>query len=243
MQRSPAERRRRIPSVANRACSVRRLRVLLALSNVVLVVVGVLVVSDPARRDARGAGRPDLPDLHVLTDTMPVDESAVPPLPGTQWGTIIAVPQGGPAPVQPPECGVFLSQGEVTQKALAMRSSGGAAIGIELAVTPQRVQVHGLPDRCASFSLTTPELRSATRVELADFGSTAPEAISVLMHTRTTTKTQSLAWDIAMIVGVHRGLLVTAEYTPGPHGAAFDPALAEQLPALYEAQTTRLDKS
>ncbi len=184
-----------------------------------------------------------LPDLHVLTESMPVDESAVPALPGTQWGTIIAVPRGGPAPVEPPQCGVFLSQGEVTQKALAMRSSGGAAIGIELAVTPRPVQVHGLQERCASFLVATPELKSATRAEPADFGPIPAEAISVLMHTRTTTKTQSLAWDIAMIVGVHRGLLVTAEYTPGPRGAGFDSALAERLPALYEAQITRLDKS
>jgi hypothetical protein len=217
--------------------------VLLAVVHVVLAATGIAVVGGELTGNVRAGGAPVLPDLTYLTDNMPVDESAVPPLPGTQWGTIVAVPQGGPAPVEPPQCGVFLSQGEVTQKALALRSSGGAAIGIELAVTPRPVQVHGLADECASFSLTTPELTNSTRVEPADFGPIPTEAISVLMHTRTTTKKQSLAWDIAMIVGVHRGLLVTAEYTPGPHGAAFDGALAERLPALYEAQTTRLDKS
>ncbi|MEH3141340.1 MAG: hypothetical protein PGN37_14415 [Mycobacterium kyogaense] len=236
MTRSPADGPRR-------AVGATALRASVAVLHIAVIAGGFTVLSGHAAHSDRGAGRPVLPDIHVLTEDMPIDDSAVPPLPGTQWGTIIAVPQGGPAPVEPPQCGIFLSQGEVTQKALAMRSSGGAAIGIELAVTPRPVQVHGLDAHCESFSLTTPELQSTTRVEPADFGPIPAEAISVVMHTRTTTKTQSLAWDIAMIVGVHRGLLVTAEYTPGPRGAAFDSSLAEQLPALYEAQTTRLDKS
>ena len=184
-----------------------------------------------------------LSDLYYLTDNMPVDQSAVPELPGTQWGTIIASPQGRPAPVTPPECSLFLSQGEATQKALALRSSNGAAIGVELAVTPHTVVVDGLIERCASFSVTTPALRSATQLEAADFGSAPPGTVSVLMHTRTTTDTQSLAWDIAMIVGTRRGLLVIAEYTPGPRGDVYDPGLASKLPALYRAQAARLDKT
>ena len=170
------------------------------------------------------------------------DQSAVPELPGTRWGTIIAAPQDDPAPVRPAQCGLFLSQGEATQKAIALRSINGAAIGVELVLTPQPVDVDGLVKKCASFSLTTPALRSAARLEAAAFGPIPPKTISVLMHTRTTTDTQSLAWDIAMVVGTHRGLLVTAEYTPGPQGV-FDPILAEKLPALYRAQMARLDKS
>ncbi len=219
------------------------LRASLAMVHVVVIMAGIVVLSDLPGRSERGAGRPVLPDLYYLTETMPVDQSAVPALPGTQWGTIIAVPQGEPAPVEPPECGLFLSQGEVSQKALAMRSSNGAAIGVELAVTPHPVDVEGLVEKCASFSLTTPTLQSAVRLRPAGLGPIPPKTISVLMHTQTTTATQSLAWDIALIVGTHRGLLVTAEYTPGPRGGVYDPALASKLPALYRAQVARLDKN
>lgn len=218
------------------------LRTSLAALYAVMIVAGLVVVSGVPTYAERGAGRPVLPDLYALTEDMPVSQSAVPPLAGTQWATIIAVPQAEPAPVEPPECGLFLSQGDVSQKALAMRSSNGAAIGIELAVTPHPVDVDGLAEKCASFSVTTPTLRSSVRLQPALFGSIPPKSVSVLMHTRTTTQTQSLTWDIAMIVGTHRGLLVTAEYTPGPHGGVYDPALAAKLPALYRAQSARLDK-
>lgn len=217
-------------------------RVSLAVLYVVMTVAALVVVSGLPAPAERGAGRPVLPDLYALTEDMPVPQSTVPPLAGTQWGTIIAVPQGEPAPVEPRECSLFLSQGDVSQKALAMRSSNGAAIGIELAVTPHPVDVDGLAETCASFSLTTPTLRSSVRLEPARLGPIPPKSISVMMHTQTTTPTQSLTWDIAMIVGTHRGLLVTAEYTPGPHGGVYDPALAAKLPALYRAQLARLDK-
>jgi hypothetical protein len=231
-----------MPSVAIPARSVPALRLLLTLLTVVLAVAGLLVASDLTQRDARAAGPPELPDLTVLTEKMLVDQRTVPPMPGTRWGTIVAAPQGEAAPVRPFECGVFLSQGAVTQKALGLRSMNGAAIGVELALTPTPVVVDGLADRCASFSLTTPALQSQTRLDAPPFDDIPPRAVGVLMHTRTTTDTQSLAWDIAMIVGVHRGVLVTAEYTPGPRGGRFDPGLASSLPALYRAQVGRLDK-
>lgn len=217
------------------------LRAFLTALNVLMVLAGILVLLNLHAPVERAAGRPVLPDLYYLTEKMAVDQGTVPALPGTQWGTIIASPQGGPAPVRPPECGVFLSEGEASQKVLALRSSNGAAIGVELALTPHPVDVEGLVDRCASFFLTTPALRSTTHLEAAPFGPIPPEAISVRIHTTTTTDRQSLAWDIAMIVGIHRGLLVTAEYTPGPHGV-FDPTLAAKLPPLYRAQVARLDK-
>lgn len=218
-------------------------RASLGLLNIMVALAAIVVLYGLSPEIWRAGGPPVLPDLYYLTENMPVDQSSVPALPGTQWGIIIASPQGGPAPVTPPECSLFLSQGDTTQKALALRSSNGAAIGVELAVTPHPVAVDGLVERCASFSVTTPALRSATRLEAADFGPTPPGTISVLMHTRATTDTQSFAWDIAMIVGTHRGLLVTAEYTPGPRNGVYDPGLASKLPALYRAQIARLDKS
>ena len=217
-------------------------RASVAVVNIVVLLAGFVVLFGLPGRAERGAGRPVLPEIHYLTENMLVDQNNVPELPGTQWATIVAAPQGGPAPVRPPECGLFQSQGEATQKALALRSSNGAAIGVELALTPHPVDVDGLVEKCASFSVATPALRSATRLEAAALGPIPPQTISVLMHTRTTTDTQSLTWDIAMVVGTHRGLLVTAEYTPGPHGV-FDPTLASKLPALYRSQVTRLDKS
>ncbi|WP_458608754.1 hypothetical protein [Mycobacterium sp. C3-094] len=219
------------------------MRVLLTILHVVLAAIGIVVVGGALSRPARTGGPPVLPDLTFLTESMLVDQRSVPAMPGTRWATIVASPQGGPAPVRPAECGVFLSQGEVTQKALGLRSMIGAAIGVELALTPRPVQIDGLADRCASFSLKTPALQSETRLAAPPFDDVPAGSVGVLMHTRTTTDTQSLAWDIAMIVGVHRGVLVTAEYTPGPRGGRFDQALAAALPTLYRAQLTRLDKS
>ncbi|MBX7450900.1 hypothetical protein GR927_23205 [Mycolicibacterium sp. 3033] len=215
----------------------------LTLLHVALLVTAVVVVRGLQTPIPRAAGPPVLPDLTYLTEAMLVDQSTVPSIPGTRWATIVATPQGGPAPVRPAECGVFLSQGDVTQKALGLRSMNGAAIGVELAITPRPVQIDGLAARCASFSLATPVLHSETQLAAPPFGDVPAGSVGVLMHTRTITDTQSLAWDIAMIVGVHRGVLVTAEYTPGPRGGRFDPALAAALPDLYRAQLTRLDKA
>lgn len=217
------------------------MRASVAALNMVVALAGILVVVTLNVRLERGAGPPVLPDIYYLTEKMPVGQSTVPALAGAQWGTIIGAPQGGPAPVRPPECGVFLSEREATQKVLALRSANGAAIGVELALTLHPVDVDSLVQTCATFSVTTPALRSTTRLVAAQFGPIPPEAIGVEMHTMTMTDTQSLAWRIAMIVGTHRGVLVTAEYTPGPCGV-FDPALAAKLPALYRAQVARLDK-
>ena len=39
----------------------------------------------------------------------------------------------------------------------------------------------------------------------------------------------------------HRGVLVTAQYTPGPRGGAFDSRLASNLGEVYRAQIAKLD--
>ena len=138
---------------------------------------------------------------------------------------------------------VFLSQGDATQKGLALRSSQGAAIGVELAINDTRVDLATLPDSCALFTMDTPGIRSGVHLEPMDFGGLPDEAIGTLMHSETTTNGESVAWDIAMIAGYHRGVLVTAEYTPGPCGGAFNPQLASTLPALFRTQVARLDAS
>ena len=182
-------------------------------------------------------------DLHYLSESMLVDESAVPPLAGTGWGHIVAVPRGSGPPVNPPECGLFVSQGDALQKAVAMRSSQGAAIGVELAITKQRVDLAGLRDTCAVFTLDAPGVRSSVRLERTCLAGLADGAISTLLHSETTTGGTSVAWEVALVAGYHRGVLVTAEYTPGPQGGQFDTGLASTLPALFHAQTDRLDAS
>jgi hypothetical protein len=174
---------------------------------------------------------------------MLVDESAVPPLAGTSWGRIVAVPRGSGPPVNPPECALFLSQGDALQKAIALRSSQGAAIGVELAITKQRVDLASLRDACAVFTMDSPGVRSSVRLERTCLAGLADGAISTLLHSETTTRGASVAWEVALITGYHRGVLVTAEYTPGPQGGQFDHGLASKLPALFQAQTDRLDAS
>ena len=143
--------------------------------------------------------------------------------------------------MNPPECALFLSQGDALQKAVAMRSSQGAAIGVELAIDDQRVDLANLRDTCAVFTLESPGVRSSVRLERTCLAGLADGAISTLLHSETVARGTSVAWEVALIAGYHRGVLVTAEYTPGPQGGQFDDKLASTLPALYEAQVKRLD--
>lgn len=216
-------------------------RTLIAVLNATIAVVGCVVLVDLSSRDTQVGSRPPKSDLGYLTESMLVDESAVPPLDGTSWGRIVAVPRGGPPPVSPPECALFLSQGDATQKGLAMRSSRGAAIGVELAITGHRVDLATARAGCASFSLDAPGVRSRVQLEPTDFGGLPTNAIGTLMHSKTTADGQSVSWDIALVAAYHRGVLVTAEYTPGPRGGPFDFELASALPALLQAQIERLD--
>jgi hypothetical protein len=124
-----------------------------------------------------------------------------------------------------------------------MRSSQAAAIGVELAIVDQRVDLANLRDTCAFFTLDSPGIRSTVRLERTCVAGLVDGAISTLMHSETTADGTSVAWDVALIAGYHRGVLVTAEYTPGPGGGQFDTALASKLPALFHAQVNRLDAS
>ena len=122
-----------------------------------------------------------------------------------------------------------------------MRSSQGAAIGVELAIDDQRVDLANLRDTCAVFTLESPGVRSRVRLERTCLAGLADGAISTLLHSETVAGGTSVAWEVALIAGYHRGVLVTAEYTPGPQGGQFDDKLALSLPALYDAQVRRLD--
>src|SRR4029078_11313638 len=154
---------------------------------------------------------PPATDLHFLSESMLVDENAVARLDGTTWGRIVAVPQGSRTPVNPPGCALSLSQGDASQRGLAMRSSQGAAIGVELAISDQRVDLANLRDSCAYFSLDSPGIRSSVRLERTCVAGLLDAAISTLLHSETTAGGKLVTWDIAMITGYHRGVLVTAE--------------------------------
>ena len=121
--------------------------------NAVVAAAGCVVLAHLSRGGAPHIDPPPATDLHFLSESMLVDENAVARLDGTTWGRIVAVPQGSRTPVNPPGCALFLSQGDASQKGLAMRSSQGAAIGVELAISDQRVDLANLRDTCAYFSL------------------------------------------------------------------------------------------
>ncbi|MDT5013274.1 MAG: hypothetical protein QOH57_4891, partial [Mycobacterium sp.] len=155
-------------------------------------------------------------DLHYLDEYMLVEENVVPAMAGTRWGQIVAAPQGGMPPANPPECGLFLSQSNATQKGLAMRSSHGRAIGVELAVGGDRVDVAAARENCAFFTLDAPDIQSAVHLEPMELEGVPPGAISTRLHSQTTANGQSVAWDVALVTGYTRGVLVTTQYTPGP---------------------------
>ncbi|CAN5402826.1 hypothetical protein BH09ACT8_BH09ACT8_46470 [soil metagenome] len=182
------------------------------------------------------------PDLSALTESMLVEEGAVPPVAGTTWGRMVSVPRGVAPPVSPPDCGLFLSQAEAAQKGLAMRSAKGTAIGVELAITDDPPQdLDALVNECSSFTFDGGETQSRVELTPLEVPDVPAEAIGTLMHCHSVTGGKTTSWDIALIAGYYRGVLVSAQYTPGPVGGPFDPRLAASLPGLYEAQVERLD--
>ena len=204
------------------------------------IVAGLLIINRSHDREAQQAvATPS--ELHDLDEAMLLDESAVPPLEGTTWGRMVAVPRGAEPAVSPAACVLFLSQGTAAEKGLAMRSSKNASIGVTLSVGVPRPDLPALVDECKVFTFEGAGANS--RVELAPMpvAGLSDGAISTLMHCRTVKADQTLVWDIALIVGYHRGVLVTAEYTPGPQGGAFDSRLASRLGEVYQAQIQKLD--
>ena len=204
------------------------------------VVVATLLVNGPGERGMQdNATLPS--ELHDLDESMLIDESVVPPLDGTTWGRMVAIPRGAEPPVSPAACVLFLSQGPAAEKGLAMRSSKNASIGVTLSVGVPQPDLPALVEECRVFTFSGAGADS--RVELAPMPvADLPDgAISTLMHCRTVKADQTLAWDIALIVGYHRGVLVTAEYTPGPQGGAFDSRVASRLGEVYRAQIAKLD--
>ena len=203
-------------------------------------IAGLLIANRSHDREAQPTvAAPS--ELHDLDEAMLIDESAVPPLEGTTWGSMVAVPRGAEPPVVPTSCVLFLSQGTAAEKGLAMRSSKNASIGVTLSVGGPRPDLPALVEECKTFTFAGAGTNS--RVELAPMPvADLPDgAISTLMHCRTDKADQTLIWDIALIVGHHRGVLVTAEYTPGPQGGAFDSELASRLGEVYRAQIAKLD--
>jgi hypothetical protein len=181
------------------------------------------------------------PDLSSLSESMLIDENTVPPIPGTTWGRMVAVPRGVAPPVSPPDCGLFLSQAEASQKGLAMRSSRGTAIGVELALTDGQQDLAALVDECRTFTFDGGTTQSRVTLDPLDVPGLPADTIGTLMHCRSVTDGKTRSWDIALIAGYHRGVLVSAQYTPGPVGGPFDPLLAASLPSIYEAQIERLN--
>jgi hypothetical protein len=207
-----------------------------------LIIVGLrgLDAADPDDESLNADQSPET-DLSSLSESMLIDENVVPPIQGTTWGRMVAVPRGVAPPVSPPDCGLFLSQAQASQKGLALRSSRGTAIGVELAITDDHKDLSALVAECRSFTFDGGPTQS--RVELAPLAvPDLPTAtIGTLMHSRSVTKGKTSTWDIALIAGYHRGVLVSAQYTPGPVGGPFDAHLAASLPGIYNAQIERLD--
>jgi hypothetical protein len=208
-----------------------------------LIIIGLrgLEAADPV--DENLNEQSPGPNLSSLSESMLIDENVVPPIQGTTWGRMVE-PRGVAPPVSPPDCGLFLSQAEASQKGLAMRSSRGTAIGVELAITNGQQDLGALVNECRSFTFDGGATQS--RVELAPLDipgipDLPADTIGILMHCRSVTKGKTSRWDIALIVGYYRGVLVNAQYTPGPVGGPFKPQLAASLPGIYNAQIDRLD--
>ena len=204
------------------------------------LVIGFVLFGWLRHREVRDTGTSNT-ELHNLDEAMLIDESVVPPLEGTTWGSMVAVPRGAEPPVSPAECVLFLSQGPAAEKGLAMRSSKNASIGVTLSVGGPRPDLSALRDECGVFTFTGAGASSRVELEPMPVADLPDGTISTLMHCRTVKADQTLAWDIALIAGYHRGVLVTAEYTPGPQGGPFNSEVASGLGEVYRAQIAKLD--
>ena len=182
-------------------------------------------------------------ELRDLDEALLIDESVVPPLEGTTWGSMVAIPRGAEPQVSPAGCVLFLSQGPAAEKGLAMRSSKEASIGVSLSLGGPRPDLAALATDCRVFTFDGAGARSRVELETMPTAGLPDGAISTLMHCRTVKTGETLVWDIALIVGYHRGVLVSAQYTPGPRGGPFDDRLASSLADVYRAQIAKLDYS
>lgn len=209
------------------------------------IAVGVAFFVGSRHREPPDTGAPSAgsgqTELQNLDEEMLIGESVVPPLEGTTWGSMVAIPRGPQPAVSPAPCVLFLSQGPAGEKGLAMRSSKNASIGVTLSVGGQRPDLPALREECGVFTFAGPGVNSRVELEPMPVADLPDGAISTLMHCRTVKSNQTLVWDIALIVGYHRGVLVTAQYTPGPQGGAFDNQLASSLGDVYRAQVQKLD--
>ena len=105
-----------------------------------------------------------------------------------------------------------------------MRSSKNAAIGVAVSVTEQRPDLAELVRQCRVFTFEGPNASSVVTLGPLDVRDLPDGAIATLMHCRTTKPGQTLAWDIALVAGFHRGVLVSAGVHPGPAGRPVRPA-------------------
>ena len=209
------------------------------------IAVGVAFFVGSRHREPPDTGAPSAgsgqTELQNLDEEMLIGESVVPPLEGTTWGSMVAIPRGSQPSVSPAPCVLFLSQGPAGEKGLAMRSSKNASIGVTLSVGGPSPDLPALREECGVFTFAGPGVNSRVELEPMPVADLPDGAISTLMHCRTVKTDQILVWDIALIVGYHRGVLVTAQYTPGPQGGAFDNQLASSLGDVYRAQVQKLD--
>jgi hypothetical protein len=215
-----------------------RLRLVLIAALCCIAVGAVFFVGSDTGTPSAGSGQTE---LHNLDEEMLIGESVVPPLKGTTWGSMVAIPRGPQPSVSPAACVLFLSQGPAGEKGLAMRSSKNASIGVTLSVDGPRPDLPALREECGVFTYAGPGVNSRVELEPMPVADLPDGAISTLMHCRTVKSDQILVWDIALIVGYHRGVLVTAQYSPGPQGGAFDSQLAASLGDVYRAQVEKLD--
>lgn len=208
-------------------------------THIALVAIAVGLTAGCAGRGIAQAQ----PPLTHLTDEMLIRQNSVPPLQGSTWGVMVAVPQGAMVPVSPADCAVFLSQGEASQKGLALRSSNGTAIGAELAIDGGPRNLGALAGECRSFTFDGGATQSRVDMETLDTEGLPVGAVRVRMHCQSIRDGQTDTWDTALVAGYDRGVLVSAEYTPGPVGGPFDEHLAERISDIYRAQVARLNQS
>ena len=98
------------------------------------MVVGFLIVND-----ARGRRPQSVPTLQTelrnLDEQRLIGESDVPPLKGTTWGSMVAIPRGPQPSVSPAACVLFLSQVLVTTIEVILSNASLASIEVWTRVT------------------------------------------------------------------------------------------------------------
>jgi hypothetical protein len=205
---------------------------LVPIALLVVVIVGLAVTAVVVV--IRAGGSSSKADISRLTSDMLVDKKDVPKLTGATWETQLRNAESeSPTPlkVSPPECVSPITKG-ARQIGTAQWTNGSDRLGVTLSVptTNDKASLNRWVDSCSTFDVEGITKGSVKRLNLSGVPGWAVAytlAIGLVPDTAPS----------AGIVGVHRGVTISAFYS----AAAPEPATRNSLSKIFNTAVAKLD--